>query len=48
MKLSPLFTLFFFFGFISANEASKFAEDPELTIIAYFEPTCFAKSLSNL
>ena len=38
---SPTFNLFFFFGLIKANKASKFAEEPELTIKQYFKPSFF-------
>ena len=34
--------------FIRAKAASKLADDPELTITAYFDPTYFAKSFSKL
>ena len=44
---SPFLSLFFFRGFIKAKVANKFAEDPEFTIKAYFEPINLANSFSN-
>ena len=41
---SPVLNLFFLMGLQDANAANKFAEDPELTINAYFEP----RNLLNL
>ena len=32
---------FFFFGLVRANAASKFADDPEFTMIGCLEPTKF-------
>ena len=34
---SPLFNFFFLNGFISEETASKFADEPELVINAYFK-----------
>ena len=44
---SPTLNLLFLMGLQAANETSRFAEDPELTISAYFEPIFLAKFFSN-
>ena len=45
---SPLLNFFFLNGLHDANTDNKLAEEPELTITAYFEPIYLANSNSNL
>ena len=43
----PAGILFFSSGFVRHDTASKFAEEPEFVISAYFAPICLAKIFSN-
>ena len=46
-KVLPDFNLFFFFGFNIAKDYKRFADQTELTISAYLDPTYFANAFSN-